>query len=302
MRLKPACLVAFICTLSAASAQPNDMLSADNLVQVSPHVWVIKGFPNIAIAVGSKATLAIDTGLGTPNGKIVAEVAARLSTQGQKLYLTTTHYHAEHASGDGGFPPGTVVIRPKLQQAEMEAEGQKLMDVMIARSAADKALLQGVRIRPADILFDKDYKLDLGGGVTAQMSWFGIAHTASDELIMIDPDSVLVSGDVVQNKAGPQLYCAACTPSLWIQVLDQIAARFKPKIIVPDHSPVGDGSLIAQERAMLVFLQTHAKAQKALGKSADETVPIVTQEFQDQYPGWIRTGQLPDAIRRAYAE
>ena len=49
--------------------------------------------------------------LGAKNGQIVAKVAQRLSPKGHKLYLTTTHYHAEHAAGDGGFPPDTVVIR-----------------------------------------------------------------------------------------------------------------------------------------------------------------------------------------------
>ncbi|HEX4178462.1 MAG TPA: MBL fold metallo-hydrolase, partial [Rhizomicrobium sp.] len=105
MRLLAGILFALSLLPAAASAQPvNDhLLSADNLSQVSPHVWMIKGFPNIGIVVGSKATLVVDTGLGTKNGQIVSRIAQHLSPKGQKLYLTTTHYHAEHAAGDGGF-------------------------------------------------------------------------------------------------------------------------------------------------------------------------------------------------------
>ena len=70
--------------------------------QVSPHVWVIMAFPNVAIVVGNKATLVVDTGLGAHKGSIVAQEAQKLS-KGPRLYLTTTHFHPEHAGGDQGF-------------------------------------------------------------------------------------------------------------------------------------------------------------------------------------------------------
>src|SRR5438552_2521920 len=76
-----------------AAAQQQAVLGEDT-VKVSDHVWAIMGFPNIGIVVGTQATLVVDTGLGPRNGATVARVAARLST-GQKLYLTTTHFHPE---------------------------------------------------------------------------------------------------------------------------------------------------------------------------------------------------------------
>ena len=36
----------------------------ETAAQISEHVWVITGFPNIGIVVGSCATLVVDTGLG----------------------------------------------------------------------------------------------------------------------------------------------------------------------------------------------------------------------------------------------
>ena len=105
--------------------------------------------PTIAIVVGKKAMLIVDDGLGTPSGKIVLDAARKLSTNGQKLYLTTTHYHAEHATGDGAFPPDTILIRPRAQQAELESEGQKLIDIFAGRSPEDKELLQGMRVSEA---------------------------------------------------------------------------------------------------------------------------------------------------------
>jgi glyoxylase-like metal-dependent hydrolase (beta-lactamase superfamily II) len=287
----------------AAHAQANNsrMVNPDNLVRVSGHAWVIKGFPNIGIVVGDNATLVVDTGMGNRNGEIAAQVARRLSPQGHKLYLTTTHYHAEHAAGDGGFPPGTIVIRPKSQQAELESEGQKLVDLFSNRSEQDKELLKDYRTRPANILFDKEYKLDLGGGVTVGLYWFGAAHTKTDELILVEPDSVLFSGDVVQNKTGPYLYCADCTPRGWLAVLDQIA-KLNPKIVVPDHSAPGDASLIAGEQGLMRDLVTRTKALKAEGKSADEARHILAPEIQAKYQDWTGLGRIEDAIGRAYAD
>src|SRR3954463_13700430 len=196
------CLAAFLlCASSVQSQQARNshLLSADTLSRISPHVWMITGSPNIGIVVGSKATLVVDDGLGTRNGEMIAQAALRLSPKGHKLYLTTTHYHAEHATGDGGFPSGTVLIRPRAQQAELEAEGQKLIDLFSSRSEEDRMLLADVRYLNPTTLFDRDYSLDLGD-VQVRLFWFGPAHTKGDELVMVEPDSLLISGDVVQNK------------------------------------------------------------------------------------------------------
>jgi glyoxylase-like metal-dependent hydrolase (beta-lactamase superfamily II) len=283
-----------------AWAQANSrLLSAGNVSQVSPHVWMIKGFPNIGIVVGTRATLVIDTGLGTKNGRVVAGVAQRLSPKGQTLYLTTTHYHAEHSAGDGGFPQGTIVIRPNIQQEELESEGQKLIDLFSSRSPEDKELLADARINPANILFNGSYQLDLGG-VSAGLYWFGGAHTKGDELILVQPDSVLFSGDVVQNKAGPYFYCADCTPRSWLAVLNQVA-ELNPKIVVPDHSPPGDGSLIAQERDMMAWLNSRITALKASGATAEQATQTLTAEFKQKYPDWTSVNHIDLGVAHAYS-
>src|SRR5580765_5591531 len=104
---------------TAVSAQMNQPMVGENTTKISDHVWAIMGFPNIAIVVGSRATLIVDTGLGPKNGATAARVAGRLAPN-TKLFLTTTHFHPEHASGEPGFPPGTILIRDAVQQQEME--------------------------------------------------------------------------------------------------------------------------------------------------------------------------------------
>src|SRR5277367_1838460 len=127
-------------TVPNASAQMSQPLLGENATKISDHVWAIMGFPNVAIVIGERATLVVDTGLGPRNGATIARVAAKLSVN-QKLFLTTTHFHPEHAAGEGGFPPNTILIRNAVQQREMEQHGVEMVDMFSSRSAQNKELL-----------------------------------------------------------------------------------------------------------------------------------------------------------------
>src|SRR6185312_7975857 len=91
-----AALAGLTCLTAAAQTQP---VLGESATQISDHVWAVMCFPNVAIVVGSRATLIVDTGLGPRNGATVVRAAAKLS-QNKKLFLTTTHFHPEHAGGD----------------------------------------------------------------------------------------------------------------------------------------------------------------------------------------------------------
>ena len=192
---------------AALAAGQNQPVLGENAVKISEHVWAIMGWPNIAIVVGTRATLVVDTGLGPRNGATIARVAAKLAPGNQKLFLTTTHFHPEHASGDAGFPAGTVLIRDAAQQREMELHGKEMVEMFAGRSPEQKELLATATMRAPDVTFDSEAKVDLGGGVSARLLWFGGAHTKGDELTFVEPDRTLVSGDVVQNKS--------CAGDLW---------------------------------------------------------------------------------------
>ena len=226
-------LLTAVCAISTLSAQNQPVLGED-AVKVSEHVWAIMGFPNIAIVVGDRATLVVDTGLGPRNGATIARVAAKLAPANQKLFLTTTHFHPEHAAGEAGFPRGTILIRNSVQQQEMEAHGQEIVDQFASRSAEWKELLANATLRKPDVIFDTEAKVDLGG-VTARLLWFGEAHTKGDELTFVEPDRTLVSGDVVQNKVVPNIFREGGTPASWLAVLDKVAA-LNALHVLPDHS------------------------------------------------------------------
>jgi len=293
------CTALFVWTLTAA-AQQNPQGVPENATQrVSDHVWAIVGFPNIAYVVGSRATLMVDTGMGPRNGAVVLREAQKLS-KNAVLYLTTTHFHPEHAAGEAAFPPNTILIRPTAQQQELEQRGVEYLESFSSRSAQNKELLAGVKFRKPDVTFDREAKLDLGG-VTARLFWLGAAHTRGDELIFVEEDSVLISGDIVQDKLAPNMPNEDASVKGWIAILDQLAP-LKPRYIVPDHGALGDGSLIAKERAFLSDVQKRAQELKRQGTTVEEAGKIVSAELKTRYPDWPNLGPVPNIVRRVYAE
>jgi glyoxylase-like metal-dependent hydrolase (beta-lactamase superfamily II) len=182
-----------------------DQLLSENTVKVSDHVWAIIGFPNVGIIAGDNATLVVDTGLGRRNGATVSKAAKELAP-GNRLFLTTTHFHPEHAAGVLGFPPETLLIRNQVQQDELDRHGEDMIRMFASRNEFWKSLLSGKQLRAPDEIFGRELRLNLGGGVAARLLWLGAAHTKGDELVFVDPDKTLISGDVVQNKVGPYIY------------------------------------------------------------------------------------------------
>jgi glyoxylase-like metal-dependent hydrolase (beta-lactamase superfamily II) len=277
------CLIAGFSTSVAFAQGPPPNVGAETN-KISAHTWVIPGFPNIAIVVGTKAVLVVDTGLGPRNGAVVSKIAHELAP-GRKTYLTTTHFHPEHAAGDAGFPKDTILIRNSVQQRDMDEHGQEFIELFSNRSPEQKALLADVSLRKPDTLFDENYRLDLGGGVIAHLMWLGGAHTKGDELVLVEPDQTLISGDVVQNKVVPYIPGSGGTPSSWIAVLRQLQTKHV-KHVIPDHSAPGDGTLIDSELNFLVDLQTRARELKSSGASAEAAGEQLTAEFKERYSDW----------------
>jgi glyoxylase-like metal-dependent hydrolase (beta-lactamase superfamily II) len=272
----------------------------NSITKVSDHVSAIVGNPNIAFVIGDRATLVVDTGLGAKSGAIVVKEALKVS-KSPKLLLTTTHYHPEHATGASSFPDTTVFLIPNVQQQEMNKHGQEFVDFFRGNSANNRELLKDVTFRAPDVLFDREITLDLGG-VHARIFWLGPAHTQGDTLIFVQEDAVLISGDIVQNKMTPSLFNEDASAKSWLEILDKLAT-LNPKQIVPDHGKLGDGSLIAGEKAFLQDLVNQVLALKKGGKSIEDASKQLVADFKAKYPDWTGLdGGIPRGVKRIYAE
>jgi glyoxylase-like metal-dependent hydrolase (beta-lactamase superfamily II) len=290
-----------ILTPAIARAQlKQPLLTEDNVKKVSDHVYVIEGFPNVAIVIGSRGTLVVDTGLGERNGATVMRAEQKLA-KGPLLYLTTTHYHSEHTSGESAFPASTIIIRNRAQQEEMDKSVAAHIEVFKKMSAQNMELLQNVKFRPPDVVFDREAKIDLGG-VTARLFWLGPAHTKGDELTFVEEDGVLIPGDIVQKGIFPIMPNPDASVKGWLSILDNVEA-LHPKVIVPDHgAAIVDASQIGVERSYLIALQTRALELKKHGIPVDDAGKTVTAELKAKYPDWPNPNNVAGEVARVYEQ
>ena len=267
--------------------------------KISEHVYVIPDFnvgmvPNVGIIVGTRGTLVIDTGLGARNGQTIVREMQNVSKT-PELYLATTHFHPEHDLGAGGFPAHTKMIRSQAQQQEIAADGAATKTRFMGFSPLNAELLETAEFRKADISFDKEHVLDLGG-VRVRMIAMGYNHTRGDTAFFVEPDGVLFSGDVVM-PALPNV--GNSTFTRWLASMD-LFDTLQPKRIVPSHGAIGDASMVANYRTFLETVQRRAAELKKQGKTADETVATVSAELAGKYPA--AGARLQGSIRAAYAQ
>jgi glyoxylase-like metal-dependent hydrolase (beta-lactamase superfamily II) len=175
----------------------------------------------------------------------------------------------------------------------------QMVQAFSKRSPMTAEILKDAARRPADITFDRDHLLDLGG-VRVRLRVVGPTHTKGDTTFFVEGDNVLFAGDVVMNNS----FLAATGVSsmkAWLTAFDTLEA-LKPQTLVPAHGEVGPGTLIASNRTIMQGVQARARALKAEGRTAEEAAKMVQAEFRAQHPTWPRSNGLAAAARAAYAE
>jgi len=295
-----ALVLAASAALAAPQPQREPLVRAGATQKASEHVFFIPDestplVPNVGIVVGRDAALVIDTGLGERNGRTVLAEARRVAP-GRKLYLATTHFHPEHDLGARAFPADTQMIRSADQERDIAEFGLQLAQTFASRSPANAELLRGAAFRPADLRFEGERRLDLGG-VGVRILAMGPNHTRGDTAFFVEPDGVLFSGDVVM-RGQPAFASPYSNLGHWLASLDRLEA-LGPRLIVPSHGPTGDASLIARYRSYLTAVRDRTAALKREGRSLEQAQQAVTADLSRDYPD---AGRLTGAIRAAYAE
>jgi glyoxylase-like metal-dependent hydrolase (beta-lactamase superfamily II) len=188
----------------------------------------VGGVPNVGIIVGNRATLVIDTGLGQRNSETVMREMRKVSKNERITY--TTHFHPEHDLGASAFPAETKMIRSRDQQKDIDEFGLELAKTFSSRSPAMADLLKGAQFRKADIFFDREHELDLGG-VRVRILAVGPTHTRGDTVFFVEGDEVLFAGDVAMPNL-PAFASPYSSVRVWLTTLDRLAA-LKPARVVP---------------------------------------------------------------------
>jgi len=265
----------------AQAPAPDPLVKPEGLTKVGDHTYVIPDHnvslvPNVGIVVGTRATLVIDPGLGRRNGEVILREARRLSPNNE-IFIASTHFHPEHTTGYVAFPASAKYVNSTTQETEFEENGAGMIKAFSGRSPLTAELLADAVRRRADVTFDREYALDLGG-VRVRFFVVGPTHTRGDTGIFVESDRILFAGDVVMNEsflaAGP-----GSSVKAWLAAFETFGA-LEPRSVVPAHGAVGPGTVVAGNRALVQAVRERALALKSQGRSLDETAATVQKEFQ----------------------
>jgi glyoxylase-like metal-dependent hydrolase (beta-lactamase superfamily II) len=307
IRLSFAC-AAFLPLVVAAQPQggAQPIIKQDSIMEVSEHVFVILdddvGFvPNVGIVVGDRATLIVDTGMGERNGAIVLQEARKVGAN-DRFYLTATHFHPEHDLGATAFPADAQMVRWSGQQQESDELGTETIQRFSSFSPVVAELLEGVEYREADIVFEDELTLNLGG-VHVRIMGVGPNHTRGDTVFFVEEDRVLFTGDVVMSVF-PSVSAQSADLQKWLDNLDEFEA-LDPAVVVPAHSRLGDVGLIRRYREFLTTVRDRTAAAKRGGATVDEAIGMLSDELAAQFADLEpargpQPGRINAAIQAAY--
>jgi glyoxylase-like metal-dependent hydrolase (beta-lactamase superfamily II) len=215
---------------------------AGGLRQLGPHVTAFHGegwpYPNSAIVRGRDGLLVFDANL--PWIAPVLRAALNEDAASTPLtHLVLSHAHGDHAHGASLFAPpartwsrGFTRDQLAAYSDEDRAEEIDFYSDMFA-GAADA--YRDLRIVVPDEIVETERVIDLGG-VTVRLVPEPVAHTAGDLWAVVEPDGIVLAGDLWCNEVEGYLGDGS--------VAGEVAAighlRDAGGVCLPGHGPPGE--------------------------------------------------------------
>ncbi|MFI2346551.1 MBL fold metallo-hydrolase [Streptomyces sp. NPDC019443] len=245
--------------------------------------------PNIGIIGGQHSVLVVETGMGPRNAEKVLEFAADYAA-GRKLYLTTTHFHPEHAFGAQVFTGEATFLVNRDQAEDLKGKGPGYLDMFRGLGEPVARQLEGVELAQADVVYDQAYDLDLGGRVV-QLRATGRAHSRGDQVVKVPDADLLFTGDLVE--AGQFAIFPWFPPhdtdvsgTRWLAVMQRLAAE-GPRVVVPGHGEVGGPQLLADVRDYLQLLRDETWVRRESTVSEQTIVEEISALMIQRHPEWV---------------
>jgi len=254
---------------------------------------------NAGFVVTTDGVVVFDA-LGTPSlGWNLLEAIKKITTAPVR-YNVVSHYHADHIYGLQAFKDHSASVVVAQQRAteyreDDETAGERAEQRLDQRRLALAPWVDAnTRVVPPDITFDSRMTLFLGGKRFV-LIYAGPAHSASDSMMVVEPDSVLFAGDVVQNGRIPFMNADDVDTANWLRSLAEVET-LAPKFIIPGH-----GRPSANAKDAIAFTRDYISfVRAAMVKAAEDWV-----DFDTAYDriDWSKYKDIPafDVNNRANA-
>ena len=253
--------------------------------QISDHVYVIhgpKGFPNAmnqgfmnnpVIISTSEGLVIIDPGSSVQVGRMVLQHAAAISDQ-PVVAAFATHIHGDHWLGNQAitekYPDAKLYAHPDLIESAQAGAAETWLDLMNQLTAG---ATEGTQIViPNNPVEDGDNIMI--GDVTFEIHHKGKAHTTNDIGIIIAPDNVLVTGDLVFNRRLGRMDDGSFLGL--IETLDHLIG-LNPEKVIPGHGQTSDVSIVQAMRDLHHAIYSTVETEYESGKSDFEMKDVVVE-------------------------
>ncbi|MDT0549915.1 MBL fold metallo-hydrolase [Streptomyces lonegramiae] len=244
--------------------------------------------PNIGVIGGTHSVLVVETGMGPGNAGTVLKFAADYAG-GRTLYLTTTHFHPEHAFGAQAFTGAAAFLVNKAQAEDLATKGPGYLGMFRGLGEPVARQLEGVELAIPDIVYDTSYDLDLGGRVV-RLRATGRAHSKGDQVVTVPDAEVMFTGDLAETGQFAIFpwfppHDTDVSGIRWIEVIRRLAAA-GPRVVVPGHGDIGGPRLLADVRDYLQLLRDETWVRRDSAMSEETIVEEVRALMIERHPEW----------------
>ena len=260
--------------------------------KVSDHVYYVEGIPGIAtdnegfisnagFVVTSDGVVVFDS-LGTPSlaYKLVQKIKTITKQPIKKVVVS--HFHADHIYGLQVFEEiGAEIIAPYGAQKYIRSDAAKER-LEERQFSLDPWVNENTRLVLPDTTVSKSTEFTMGG-LTFTINFMGKAHSDGDLTMLVEPDKVLFSGDIIFQGRIP--FVGSADSKKWLETLTRLETEGLTAL-VPGHGPASGnpGKTISLTRSYLAHLR------QVMGAGIEDFTP-----FDEVYADadWSKFKDLP---------
>lgn len=244
--------------------------------KVSEHVYYVEGAAGIATDnegfisnagfIVTKDGVVVFDSLGTPSLAYQLVQKIRTITDQPIKKVIVSHFHADHIYGLQVFEElGAEIIAPYGAQKYIhsEAAASRLEE---RQFSLEPWVNEDTHLVLPDTTIEKSYSFEMGG-LTFTINYMGKAHSDGDLTLLVEPDKVLFSGDIIFEGRIP--FVGNADSKKWLQTLTRLETEGLTAL-VPGHGPASNNpkETISLTRRYLAYLR------KVLGEGIEDLTPF----------------------------
>ena len=260
--------------------------------KVSEHVYYVEGIPGIATDnegfisnagfVVTGAGVVVFDSLGTPSlaDKLLQKI--KTVTDQPVLKVVVSHFHADHIYGLQVFEElGAEIIAPYGAQKYIRSDAAKER-LEERQFSLEPWVNEDTHLVLPDTTVTKSTEFTMGG-LTFIINYMGKAHSDGDLTMLVEPDKVLFSGDIIFEGRIP--FVGSADSKKWLETLTRLDTDGLTAL-VPGHGPASSNpkNTISLTRRYLAHLR------KVMGTGIEDLEP-----FDEVYAAadWSEFKDLP---------